>query len=360
MKIKKLYTKNVEAPLISGKIHGQGPSKKYAFVIMETDEGVGIAELYPGTYNQRLMDACLVEIQKRSLNFNFINETMDIKKALHIPFISGNGIYQACVSAVINCKYMMKRTYDPKDTKSLHPYYSGGTVKSSLVDLEFEANHAAINSYYCYKVRLDYRNELDCIQKIQFLNGLDINYAVDFIVNTNFEDHSEEQILKLVKHMDPTKVEWLEEPCAPFQIFERKTFLTEIRNQGFKVAFGESFTSTFEIDAIDQGRLIDVLQLDATINCNIGELIQIAKNCQTKLSMHNWGSVITSHANKIVATNLDKDIFFEIPYYKTLFDEQITAVLEECEQLIDSTHAEKILTIIEKFSSEKIRDFRWT
>ena len=54
------------------------------------------------------------------------------------------------------------------------------------------------------KIRLDFRNKPDCINKIKFLNDIKINYAVDFITNTNFEKRSE-RILSLASQMDPSK-----------------------------------------------------------------------------------------------------------------------------------------------------------
>ena len=148
MKIKRVYSKYVEAPLIRGRIHGQGPSKRYSFVILETDEGIGMSELYPGVYSKDLMDACLCEIQKQFLNNVIVNEIWDIKKALHIPFISGNGMYQACIGAVINgCTF--KSVFCVRGYKIAFTLLLRRNSEIFTGRTRVEAEHAAKNGYQC-------------------------------------------------------------------------------------------------------------------------------------------------------------------------------------------------------------------
>ena len=50
MIVKKLYLKQISTELTLGSIKGQGNLKKYVFLILETDIGLGFSEIYCGTY----------------------------------------------------------------------------------------------------------------------------------------------------------------------------------------------------------------------------------------------------------------------------------------------------------------------
>lgn len=360
MKFKSAKCKFVSSKIIKGQIHGQGDSKRYSFIIVETNLGTYFSEIYVGTYNSKLIETCLNEINKRLYESGDLESLWEVKKVLHIPFISGNGVYEACVTGVINA--ILPYFYTPKnhpESKLIH-YYSGGTVKSSIDDLKKELEYALYNSLGIYKIRLDYRDYSDCLKKIKFLNGIDIKYAVDFIINTNFSNDYQSGVLKLISQMNVEKVEWIEEPCVPSDVFNQKKYIQEIRDLGFKLAMGESFTSEFEMYALESSQLSDILQIDSTMNCELSRLINIANTSKLLIGFHNWGSVLATDQNKTTARSLSKQSYFEIPFYETLFDNEVLRILKEKSRftLNDGEH-NLILNLINDFSNSKSSDFSW-
>ena len=362
MKIISANCKFVSTTITKGKIHGQGSKKRYCFIILITDSEEFVSELYPGTYSQKLVLECFQVINAKLIKKGIFNDLWDIRECLHIPFISGNGIYQACVNATLNAA-MQK--FDPLKIESLTGvkyYYSGGTVKSELKDIEYEADYATKNLFDFYKIRLDYRNTNDCLEKIKFLNTAPIKFCVDFIANTNFQRNSDAAILYLIQKMDPSRVIWIEEPFVPNNLFQSKGLINRLRDLGFKVAIGESFTSEFELYALEQSGLADIVQLDATINADTDKLTEFARSCKKNISFHNWGSKFTSLLNLTIASKLSRDVYFEEPYYKTEFDSEISHILrtETSNQSISENENTQIIDIINRFSIEKTDDFQWT
>ena len=173
----------------------------------------------------------------------------DIRTALHIPFISGNGIYQACVNVVINA---LSLNFEYPKTPEIFRgdyYYSGGTVKTKLDDLKCEVDQAKELGFNIYKLRLILETTATAA-KINFLNKQALQYSVDFIVNTNYQIDYKPKILKLTKQMDAEKVSWIEEPVVPMCLLEESSYLQQLKDMKFKVAIGESFNSILNFQVL--------------------------------------------------------------------------------------------------------------
>lgn len=363
MKITSVYTKFVSSQILKGVIHGQGQNKTYCFIIVETTSGRFLSELYCGTYNRHIVEACIQTINEKLRKASYFETLECIRTELHIPFISGNGIYEACTSAVLNAVESQLTSTNLPHTWCGEYYYSGGTVKTSISQLYEEIEYAVKSGYNVYKIRLDYRDPEDCINKISILNAHAISYSVDFIVNTNISNNYHSAIQNILEYMYPEKVCWIEEPTIPSRVVQDSDYLRQIRDRGFKLALGESFTSILEFQAIDKLDLIDVIQLDATISSTVPDFVEFGSTCNARLGFHNWGSVFGMLQNMSVAQKIGKFNYFEIPYYQTAFDNELigllaTSVIHELD--INEVNLDRVVAVIEKYSVETNDNFSWT
>jgi hypothetical protein len=362
MRILRVKSTFIHSEIDHGKIHGQGSTKRYCFVLVETDCGNYFSELYPGTYASRLVDACIETIAERLCSEQIYQSINAIQSKLHIPFISGNGMYEACVSAVLNAIHSHFNDYTVNKLSDVKYYYSGGTVKSTLSEIEEEVDFAIKNQYEFYKVRLDYRNVEDCKSKIEVLNNINLPYCVDFIVNTNYSLNCSETILKITTLMDPAKVIWIEEPFVPSSMHYQRDFAAQLRTQGHKIALGESFTSLFELNSLIEAGLADYIQLDCTITSNISNLISFAAETKLAVAFHNWGSLITSLQNVIIAAQIGRTSYFEIPYYSTPFDRWLASVRDLSRSVLGLNESERecIFEHIKTNGKRTHEDFSWS
>lgn len=365
MQINSIRLRTVVSPIYGTVIHGQGQKKKYCFIEVDTAEGVCFSEIYPALYSSHLVQAAIAEISKRICGSEF-PDTDALHHALHIPFISGAGTYAAVTAGVLNAiDHRSGLTIDTPLHK-FQPYLSGGTVKTSLKQMEKEILLCESQGYNNYKIRLDYRDEKDCKKKIDLLNASDVRYAVDFICNTNHVEFDEQVLIALIDRMNVDKVEWIEEPVVPHYTLNRLEFLSAIQKRGFVIGLGESLTSPLELLALDQTSSIGLIQLDATINGRYKELKEFVKGCSSRLGAHNWGSLITSLQNAHLFNGVTKDVHFEIPIYETEFDGLISEVLFIQPKKIESwpNHAiildERVERVIAQFEVENYGDFSWS
>ena len=345
-------------------IHGQGAVKRYCFIELHGDNKILFAEIYPGLYSISLVRAALLEIKKRVVGKAFFSGE-EISVAMHIPFISGAGVYHAVASCVQNCFSHSEGVELGSAGAIPREYLSGGTVKTDIAQMEKEVCRATESKYLGYKVRLDYRNILDSKQKIEFLNNCGISYAVDFICNTNYSVAANDEVLKLIDLMDPSEVLWIEEPCVPHLIHRNISFLNKIRSLGFTVAFGESLTSPLELGCLEGDEAVGLLQLDATINGSYQQLVHFMNEATTCLGLHNWGSIITSIQNASLLKNTSHSCFFEIPVYETDFDIAVAKILG-IDRSKPSTWTRKVLldesllSVMTQYEDAETSDFRWT
>jgi len=362
MKIINVSSTFIQSKIDHGKIHGQGSAKNYCFLLVETDRGNFFSEVYSGTYSWRLVEACVSLINEKVCLDHEYSSIEDLRASLHTPFISGNGFYESCVSAVVNAVHSYFPKHQLKKSSNVLYYYSGGTVKSTLSDLAFEADVAEQNGYSFYKVRLDYRDIDDCKSKIRLLNDINLPYCVDFIVNTNFNTDASKFILPLTSMMDTSKVIWVEEPFVPSTLYEQQSFVEKLRFQGHKIALGESFTSLFELQALSRSGFSDFVQLDSTITSDVSSLILFAEATERKVAFHNWGSMATSLQNMIVAAKIDKTSYFEVPYYLTPFDRWLSSIKTLCSTDVDYTvnEREEIFKGINSNGTQTKSDFLWS
>lgn len=361
LNINRVFCRFVSSEIIGGQIHGQGAKKRYCFIIVETTNGNYAAELYPGLYNRDIVEKCVEVISARLVEKKTISDCSSLRDALHIPFISGNGIYESCVNIVINALTPVLASISFGNNKHTKYYYSGGTVKSSIAELQSEVKFTAENNFAFYKIRLDYRNTSDAIKKINFLNKQNVNYAVDFIVNTNISSFSRKTLIDLISLMDPARVIWIEEPLVPSQIHRNMEFLHKINDLGFKIAFGESFTSETELYFANASKGIDILQLDATINTDISSLLNFVCNSNIELAFHNWGSAYTTYINSFVASHTQRQCYFEVPFYDTLFDRELKRFLKDIQtnNFLSKGLSNQLSEIIDVFSDDSVGDFKW-
>ena len=363
MIIRSIFTKFVSTKILKGHIHGQGTHKTYCFVVIETDQGIFLSELYCGTYNRDIITTCIQTIREKLVDFEY-NNLNEIRTRLHIPFISGNGAYQACTNVVLNAlDFAEKDKHDDKRNWYGEYYYSGGTVKTKPNEFITEIEYAKTNKFSLYKVRLDYRDTADCLAKIEILNSANISYSVDFIVNTNLNCGYQDQILKILNKMDPEKVCWVEEPMVPTDIFQNLTYVQQIRDMGYKIALGESFTSMFEFSALDRLQIVDLFQLDATQSSSNKELITFATTCSSSIGFHNWGSFFGMMQNMHIAQRTGVHNYFEVPYYATEFDIMLADQFEAAEihnLNLDPSQFQFIFELIEARSGNFNGDFKWS
>lgn len=360
-----IRVRTVSTPVFGTVIHGQGQNKKYCYIEVNSNDGIFYAEIYPGLYSSALVEAAVEEVSNRACGRNF-SDISALRRALHIPFITGAGVYQAVTGAFLNAVQHNKPLRIDLKADNIHPYLSGGTVKTSTDQMSEEIALCKALNFACYKVRLDYRDRKDCEEKIALLNNSEIRYAVDFICNTNHSDFNEKVLLGLLDLMDPRSVEWIEEPVIPHEAWQQGKFLSEIDNKGFATALGESLTSPLEFWALDNISTVGLIQLDATINGDYEYLRDYARCCSSKLGAHNWGSIITSLQNAVVFSGFGKDIFFEIPIYETDFDREVAATFgislkEPCGwSQTDIVIDEKVGAVISRFAVESAGDFNWS
>jgi len=365
MRINEIKLRTVSSEIFNGQIHGQGKNKKYCFIVSKTSLGFGVSEVYAGIYSAKLINAALEQVvEKIQSNNRYFDSLKDIENLLHIPFISGTGIYQVVVNCFINSLYPLF-SGKPITYKSARQtdYLSGGTVKSTLNDLENEVARLDELGLSHYKIRLDFRDLHGSKKKIQYLNRIHQKYCIDFISNTNFQDWSEDLILDLVKECDPMKVGWVEEPIVPDQLLIKDEFLRVLREMGFKIALGESFTSDLEVYSADQNENIDIIQIDATMTGNYAGLSLFCANSKSTLGFHNWGSVLTLLQNSYLGSNFNKVCFFELPFYTTSFDQEVSLALNfNFENRADMVikNMESVVKIIEDFDKLDGQDFTWS
>jgi len=368
MQVNSLTLKSIVTPIIQGSIRGQGDSKKYIFLIMETDEGIGISEIYSGTYYYKLIFEVLELIKPRILG-KYISKEDISSNFLHQPFISGSGIVEVINSAIYNCfKWIeLNHSYTKQIYANLIPYLSGGTVSSSLEDLDKEITYSKENSFNFIKVRIDYRDKKKSLKKIEFLDMANVNYAVDIIANTNFLDINEFRIQDYFSESNSEKIIWIEEPFFPTNPLNWNETISQCRNLNLRIALGESLTSILELDFICKSSDIDIVQLDSThcsdinrlthlINCNIG---------QKKLwGIHNWGSLFGAYQNFLMIKNIECDFYWEVPFYKTLFDEEFSEIIDVRNIHIlnenPNNTLDKINKLIIEYPSREYKDFNWT
>jgi hypothetical protein len=345
-------------------IHGQGNYKKYCFIEVVMQTGIFYSEIYPGLYSAAFVKTAIDEISKRICDIKYDNLDA-VEAAIHIPFISGAGTYQAVTSAVLNAVSHESALQINLDSTYFKKYLSGGTVRTSLEQIEREIELCSNECYEVYKVRLDYRDQNDCIKKIELLNNSGVKYAVDFICNTNHKLFDPEVILKIIDKMNYQSVEWIEEPLIPHNALNQIDFLSKLVAKGFVIALGESLTSPLELWAIDSERTIGMLQLDATINGKYQDLKIFAEKSKSRLGAHNWGSLVTSLQNGSLFTGIDKNIFFEVPIYQTEFDLELANILQIGVKDLKSWSGtqiylnQQITEVILRFADDTYPDFGW-
>ena len=373
MLIKRLKVKPVVTKISRGKIHGQGDSKRYVFILLETDIGNSFSEVYCGSY-----DYHSVSVIVNGLNDRLAGKVVDLQQVhanfLHQPFISGAGLNQTIISSVYNCILLLDLSWKLGRRAGSAPaqtYISGGTVKSTLNEMEAEIAFAESLGVTDYKIRLDYRDLGRCLDRLGFLNRQSVNYALDLIVNTNHATRGQLMLEPILERLDPSKLLWLEEPIFPTAPEEWEPILDLCHEKGITVALGESLTSRLEMDYVLNHMLIGMVQIDATHCADLVTLQNFKQrvvNREKILGFHNWGSHLTLILNGLLGETSEQ-CFFEIPYYQTEFDTKLLQTLgRSVEELInpsicfndfDSTR-EIIYQMICEHPESEYKDFRWS
>lgn len=372
MNIKSIKVKPVVTPILRGRIHGQGDSKRYVFVLLETDCGNSFSEIYCGSYDFRAVELIISNIAEKLMNTEVCLKDV-YQNFLHKPFVSGAGIHQTVISSIYNCILLIDRTWKPDlalGKVSTKVYLSGGTVKSSIDEMAEEIDFAISCGLSDYKVRLDYRDSERCVERIKFLNQQPVNYAIDLIVNTNHLLRQRMQLREILEHVDLDKLLWLEEPVFPTEPSDWEETLSICKNYRVTVALGESLNSNLEMEFILNHPSIDMIQIDSTHCSDLWRLMQFQArvlSANKVLGYHNWGSYITLLLNGVL-NEVSGQGFFEVPFYQTDFDKQVIKKLDctlehlclPCVSFNDfDVIRESIFELIDGQLDKSYQDFSW-
>jgi len=373
MLLKSLKVKPVVTKISRGKIHGQGDFKRYVYILLETDAGNSFSEVYCGSYDFHSVTAIVKNLEEKLIGKPFgLQDVLDNK--LHQPFISGGGVHQTIISSIYNCILLLDLSWKSDLSPAIKPgrtYISGGTVKSTIKEMETEIAFAKSLGLSDYKVRLDYRDLDRCFERIDFLNQQSVNYAVDLIVNTNHTSRNKLPLSSLLERFDTSKLLWLEEPVFPTAPEEWESVLQLCREMNITVALGESLTSKLELEYVLNHPMVGMVQIDAT-HCSDLLTLQSFKqrviNSKKVLGFHNWGSYVTLILNGFLNETSGR-CFFEIPFYQTDFDAEVIQSLDcrletlgvpsVCFDDFDSIR-EALFEVISRYAEKDYKDFSWS
>jgi len=370
MIVKKLYLKQISTELTLGSIKGQGNLKKYVFLILETDIGLGFSEIYCGTYRFVFLKK-IVEYLSSVLKGKDINKDLILKNFLHQPFISGGGIVEIINSAFYNCFYMIEKKciFYFNNNFNCKLYASGGTLSSSIEDIEKQISYVNDNNLEALKIRLDYRDLKNSIDRIDLLRSSKCNFAIDLIYNTNYLDRLNFDLSNIIHNDKIDNLLWIEEPVFPSSAgIDWDKNISYIKEIGYDIALGESMSSITELQFLALYEYIDIIQLDVTHNSDYERLSAFMDINEAKkmFGIHNWGSILgqIQNLNMLNTSKNIKNIWWEIPLYSTKFDQELLEMLNlhtNVELLeIKNLNLDKIINFLTNHEEKTHDDYKWT
>jgi hypothetical protein len=369
MIVKKLYLKQISTQLTSGSIKGQGNSKKYVFLILETDVGSGFSEIYCGTYRFIFLKK-IIEYLFSELEGKDIDKDLVLKNFLHQPFISGGGIVEIINSAFYNCYYMIEKNcnFYFKNNFNFKLYASGGTLSSSIDEIKNQIMFVNDNNLEALKIRLDYRDLKNSLDRIDLLSSSNCNFAIDLIYNTNYLNRLDFDLSNIIHNDKIDNLLWIEEPVFPSSAgIDWEKNISYIKEIGYDIALGESLSSITELQFLALYEYIDIIQLDVTHNSDYERLASFMdiNEGKKKFGIHNWGSILgqIQNLNMLNTSKNIKNLWWELPLYSTKFDQELLEILNihsNVELLeIKNLNLDSIINFLTNHEEKTHDDYKW-
>lgn len=296
--------------------------KNISLVNVKTKCGLsGLGEAYVGIYIPDIILPIVKEIESFLLDKD---PEEIIKKKLHIPFVSRNGVFKSIYSAIdialwdIIAKKKKKPIYELLSNKNndYKIYSSGGLVHSGLNQLQENIETAKRLGHAGFKMRVGRQYWKNDIKRVNFASEfskkLNLKLMVDAIMGTINPPWNMKKDFSKIKSISK-KIYWLEEPFHPdnyedYQELVKKKIVT--------IAAGEALSGELDYKTYLYNKLCNIIQIDVTSCGGFSEAIRIlnfAKKRKTKIAMHVWGSEIASTANAHFAFAFHEVEWLEYP-----------------------------------------------
>ena len=300
--------------------HSQG-KKSIGLVEIHTDEGVsGIGETYAGVYVPELVEP-ITNMLKASL----IGEELKDKPLPMplIPQVGQNGLLRSIWSAfdIAMWDVLSKAARKPlhKFINPLHQnsepavYYSGGLAAWTPDQVKADIEKAKNQDHYAYKMRIgksEWTKDLARVCVAKELMGDQDFLMVDAIQGTLSPPWTVSEAIQRAIDLEEFNITWLEEPLDPTNILGYHAL---INSTTVDLALGESFTNCFEYDSYSHLEGIKWVQIDVTHCGGISAALDIVKDRNYNIALHNWGSEIGYAANNHFGTVCEDVVWIEYP-----------------------------------------------
>jgi L-alanine-DL-glutamate epimerase-like enolase superfamily enzyme len=299
------------------------------FVEVVTEDGiVGLGETYAGVYVPELA-AAIVDWFRPLLIGHDASRPNEIYRSAYwaSSYWGRTGLTVMVLGAIeIACWDALGKAHGvPVHTLlggSVHDrlplYASGGTPTLDLRQLTEQAVEVRDAGFRGFKMRANlfrYQPQVEAerVAAVREVLGGECAIALDAVQSFNLRPWSIQEVLRLLRVLEPHDLAWIEEVLPPF---DPEPYAELRRRSSVPIAGGEGITTATVFEQWLRAGAFDLAQPDATIIGGIGQArlaCEAAARRGVQVAMHVWGSAPTLMANYHLAFTQPHCIWLERP-----------------------------------------------